>query len=169
MGERDRPRPLRMVISACFRSNRMKRAIPGFIIGRIWGTVGDVDDERARPSIGRGGASGLESGSKAFCQLRRAAAWRIYHADTAHWLKVLNAIHGDLFNGMDLFGGSKFAFDESFLLSGPWVMSVAPTAYLQLNGKNVYSDLKFIYSTADSATGNQLSPEADMLNVPIFA
>lgn len=80
------------------------------------------------------------------------------------WLKTLNQIHNDLFTGMDIFGGSRFTFSDDFLLSGPWLVSVAPKCYLKLNGRDIYKNIEFIYSTADSATGNDLSQETDFLN-----
>lgn len=80
------------------------------------------------------------------------------------WLKPMNQIHSDLFNGMDLFGGSSITFDPSFLLSGPWCVSAAQKCYLYINSTSVYNNLEFWYSEADSATGNELAPEADMRN-----
>lgn len=80
------------------------------------------------------------------------------------WLKTLNQIHNDLFTNLDLFGGSKYTFSSSFLLSGPWCVSVAPKCYLFINSTSVYNNLQFWYSEADSITGNQLSPEADMFD-----
>jgi hypothetical protein len=83
------------------------------------------------------------------------------------WLKQLNRIRNEFFAGMDLFGGSSISVNDSFLLSGPWCVSVAPKCYLKLAGKSVYKNLRFIYSPADSATGNQLAPEADMFGTYI--
>lgn len=80
------------------------------------------------------------------------------------WLKTLNQIHNDLFTKMDIFGGSEITFNDTFLLSGPWIVSVAPKCYLKLNGHDIYKNLEFIYSTADSPTGNQLAPETDFLD-----
>lgn len=79
------------------------------------------------------------------------------------WLKALNTIWFALFTQLDLFGGHTFAFTEDWLLSGPWCVSIAPKCYLKLNGNSIYKNLQFIYSEADSITGNELSPEADML------
>ncbi len=80
------------------------------------------------------------------------------------WLKPLNQIHSDLFKGMDLFGGSSITFDPSFLLSGPWCVSAGPKCYLYINSTSIYKNLQFWYSVADSATGNELAPEAEFLN-----
>jgi len=79
------------------------------------------------------------------------------------WLKPLNKIHQDLFTGMTLFGGSHTTFDPSFLLSGPWCVSAGQKCYLYLNSTSIYRNLQFWYSEADSATGNQLSPECELL------
>lgn len=82
------------------------------------------------------------------------------------WLKVLNQIHNDLFTGMDLFGGAAITFTDDFLLSGPWCVSVAPKCYLTLGSaprQPCYKNLAFLYSEADSLTGNQIAPEADLL------
>ena len=80
------------------------------------------------------------------------------------WLKPWNLIHHDLFNGMDLFGGSSITFDPSFLLSGPWCVSVAPKCYLYINSTSIYDNIKFWYSESDSVLGNEIAPESDMLN-----
>jgi len=81
------------------------------------------------------------------------------------WLKTLNTIHGDLFTGLDIFGGAR-VFDESWLVSGPWCVSVAPKCYLylgpQATRRAAYKNLKFIYSEADSVEGNQLARETDL-------
>lgn len=83
------------------------------------------------------------------------------------WLKVLNQIWFALFTQLDLFGGSRFHFTEDWLLSGPWVVSTGPRCYLTLNGSAVLKNLQFIYSEADSLTGNQLAPEAEMSGIYI--
>lgn len=80
------------------------------------------------------------------------------------WLKTLNTIWNDFFTSMDLFGGGSITFNDTYLVSGPWIVSVAPKCYLKLNGKDIYKNLEFIYSTADSPSGNQFSPETDFLN-----
>lgn len=79
------------------------------------------------------------------------------------WLKTLNQIHSDLFTNLDLFDGHSYTFNDNFLLSGPWCVSVAQKCYLFINSTPIYDNLEFWYSEADSITGNQLSPEADML------
>lgn len=78
------------------------------------------------------------------------------------WLKAFNTIWKDLFGAMDVYGGSSIALDDDKKVSGPWCVSVAPKCYLKINGLALYKNLQFIYSEADSATGNQLAPEADM-------
>lgn len=83
------------------------------------------------------------------------------------WLKVLNQIWRDFFARMDIFGGSSITFDDTFLVSGPWVVSAGPKCYLYVGGASVLASLKFIYSEADSATGNELAPEADMFAIQI--
>lgn len=80
------------------------------------------------------------------------------------WLKPLNLIHQTLFQNMDLFGGHSITFDPSFLLSGPWCVSIAPKCHLYLNNTSIYDSLQFWYSEADSLTGNELSPQSDMFN-----
>lgn len=77
------------------------------------------------------------------------------------WLKMLNTIRNDTLGKLSLFGGAT-PFTDSFLLSGPWCVSVAPKCYLKLSGTSIYKNLKFIYSEADSVLGNELASESDM-------
>jgi hypothetical protein len=79
------------------------------------------------------------------------------------WLKMLNTIWRDLFAKMDVFGGSDITLNDAKKVSGPWCVSVAPNCYLKHSGFTLYKNLRFIYSEADSPTGNQLAREAEML------
>lgn len=84
------------------------------------------------------------------------------------WEKTLNQIRSDAFNKLSLFGGAT-SFGDVHKVSGPWCISQAPKCYLQFNNQPVHKNLQFLYSPADSAAGNELSPEADMFGVLIAA
>lgn len=89
-----------------------------------------------------------------------------FHCGHGTWLKTLNNIHQDAISKLDIYGGGT-AFGDAHKVSGPWCVSVAPKCYLTLLNKPALKNLKFIYSEADSMTGNQLASEADMLGVYI--
>ena len=79
------------------------------------------------------------------------------------WLKPLNTIHQDLFTSLDIFWGAR-VFDDTWLVSGPWCVSVATKCYLYLGTsirKPAYKNLNFVYSESDSVDGNKLTREID--------